>query len=311
MSGGAVRDALLGLPVKDRDWVVVGSTPEEMLARGPPGRPRFSGLPASAHQRGICARAHRAQVGPRLHRLRLPRLARGHARRGPAAPRPHHQRDRARRGRPPDRPCGGRRDLAARVFRHVARLRRGSAAHPAWRASPALHRLRAGTETLELMRAMVVAGEVDHLVAERLAGTRARAHGGAPLAMIRVLRAAAHSRTPAARARPPVPGSRSRRSTTRDRHRRARADGARPRRRRGRAARGALGPPAARPRQGRHARVPAAAPLRATRPASARRARGVGTPEGPADCRDLAEMVAREHDIRRARTSCAPKPWSS
>lgn len=32
--GGAVRDQLLGLPVKERDWVVVGTTPEEMLARG-------------------------------------------------------------------------------------------------------------------------------------------------------------------------------------------------------------------------------------------------------------------------------------
>ncbi len=32
--GGAVRDALLGLPVQDRDWVVVGSTPEAMLAAG-------------------------------------------------------------------------------------------------------------------------------------------------------------------------------------------------------------------------------------------------------------------------------------
>ena len=32
--GGAVRDALLGLPVKDRDWVVVGATPEQMLAQG-------------------------------------------------------------------------------------------------------------------------------------------------------------------------------------------------------------------------------------------------------------------------------------
>jgi tRNA nucleotidyltransferase (CCA-adding enzyme) len=32
--GGAVRDELLGLPVKDRDWVVVGATPEQMLAQG-------------------------------------------------------------------------------------------------------------------------------------------------------------------------------------------------------------------------------------------------------------------------------------
>ena len=32
--GGAVRDELLGVPVKDRDWVVVGATPEEMLAKG-------------------------------------------------------------------------------------------------------------------------------------------------------------------------------------------------------------------------------------------------------------------------------------
>ena len=32
--GGAVRDRLMGLPVKDRDWVVVGSTPDEMKSRG-------------------------------------------------------------------------------------------------------------------------------------------------------------------------------------------------------------------------------------------------------------------------------------
>ncbi|MFM8574650.1 MAG: multifunctional CCA tRNA nucleotidyl transferase/2'3'-cyclic phosphodiesterase/2'nucleotidase/phosphatase, partial [Limnohabitans sp.] len=32
--GGAVRDALMGLPVSDRDWVVVGSTPEAMAAQG-------------------------------------------------------------------------------------------------------------------------------------------------------------------------------------------------------------------------------------------------------------------------------------
>ena len=34
MVGGAVRDTLLGLPVHDRDWVVVGSTPEEMVTLG-------------------------------------------------------------------------------------------------------------------------------------------------------------------------------------------------------------------------------------------------------------------------------------
>ena len=32
--GGAVRDALLGLPIKDKDWVVVGATPQEMLDAG-------------------------------------------------------------------------------------------------------------------------------------------------------------------------------------------------------------------------------------------------------------------------------------
>lgn len=32
--GGAVRDTLLGLPVKDKDWVVVGATPQEMLDAG-------------------------------------------------------------------------------------------------------------------------------------------------------------------------------------------------------------------------------------------------------------------------------------
>src|SRR3546814_8815481 len=34
MVGGAVRDAMLGLPAGDRDWVVVGATPEQMAARG-------------------------------------------------------------------------------------------------------------------------------------------------------------------------------------------------------------------------------------------------------------------------------------
>ena len=32
--GGAVRDKLLGIPIKDRDWVVTGATPEEMINEG-------------------------------------------------------------------------------------------------------------------------------------------------------------------------------------------------------------------------------------------------------------------------------------
>ena len=77
MVGGAVRDALLGLPVKDRDWVVVGATPERLVAQGflPVGKdfPVFS---APAHPRRIRAGPHRAQ-----NRARLPRLS-------PSMPRP-------------------------------------------------------------------------------------------------------------------------------------------------------------------------------------------------------------------------------
>jgi len=47
--GGAVRDALMGLPVKDRDWVVVGATPQQMVAQGYAGGPGFSCLSAPAH----------------------------------------------------------------------------------------------------------------------------------------------------------------------------------------------------------------------------------------------------------------------
>ena len=51
--GGAVRDALLGLPATDRDWVVVGATPEELMRAGlPAGRQGLPGLPAPADPRG-------------------------------------------------------------------------------------------------------------------------------------------------------------------------------------------------------------------------------------------------------------------
>ena len=47
--GGAVRDELLNLPVQDRDWVVVGATPEEMLAAG--FRPVGKDFPVFLHPR--------------------------------------------------------------------------------------------------------------------------------------------------------------------------------------------------------------------------------------------------------------------
>ena len=59
--GGAVRDALLGLEVKDRDWVVVGARPEEMLAQGfrPVGKDFPVFLHPQSHEEYALARTER------------------------------------------------------------------------------------------------------------------------------------------------------------------------------------------------------------------------------------------------------------
>src|SRR6185369_17716578 len=59
--GGAVRDELLGLPVKDRDYVVVGATPEEMLAAGykPVGKDFPVFLHPQTHEEYALARTER------------------------------------------------------------------------------------------------------------------------------------------------------------------------------------------------------------------------------------------------------------
>jgi tRNA nucleotidyltransferase (CCA-adding enzyme) len=169
--GGAVRDELLGLPVQDHDWVVVGATPEDMLAAGlPPGRQGFPGVPASRHAGGIRAGAHRAQDRAGLPRLRVPYLARRHARDDLV------RRDltinamaRAEDGAIVD-PYGGQQDLQDRVFRHVSdafaedpvrilRLARFAARFPDFRVAEA---------TNALMRRWSRAGEVDALVPERV-----------------------------------------------------------------------------------------------------------------------------------------------
>ena len=59
--GGAVRDALLGLPVNDRDWVVVGDTPESMVRQGfrPVGRDFPVFLHPDTHEEHALARTER------------------------------------------------------------------------------------------------------------------------------------------------------------------------------------------------------------------------------------------------------------
>ena len=68
MVGGAVRDRLLGLPVQDHDWVVVGATPEDMVARGfvPVGRDFPVFLHPASHEEYALARTER-KTAPGYH----------------------------------------------------------------------------------------------------------------------------------------------------------------------------------------------------------------------------------------------------
>jgi tRNA nucleotidyltransferase (CCA-adding enzyme) len=179
--GGAVRDALLGLPVSDRDWVVVGSTPEAMAAQGyvPVGKDFPVFLHPQTREEYALARTERktargykgfaVQAAPdvtlqedlarrdlTINALALPEVL-AHA---PCAQWAGHITD----------PYGGQRDLQARVLRHVTsafaedpvrilRLARFAARFADFAVAP---------ETMALMRQMVQDGEVDHLVPERV-----------------------------------------------------------------------------------------------------------------------------------------------
>ena len=169
--GGAVRDRLLGLPVKDRDWVVVGATPEEMVARG--FKPVGGDFPVFLHpetsEEYALARTERKTApgygGFVFH----------------ADPNITLEEDLARRdltinaiamgddGTVVD-PYNGRADLDAKVFRHaseafledpvrILRVARFSARLPDFTIAP---------ETMRLMTAIVKSGEVDALVSERV-----------------------------------------------------------------------------------------------------------------------------------------------
>ena len=179
--GGAVRDRLLGLPTQDHDWVVVGSTPQAMLDAGyqAVGKDFPVFLHPQTHDEYALARTERKSgvgyTGFAVH----------------AAPDVTLEEDLARRdltinaiaaelpwldeGAPAGSPrlidpYGGQRDLAAKVLRHVTgafredpvrilRVARFAARYADFVVAP---------ETLALMREMVAAGEVDHLVPERV-----------------------------------------------------------------------------------------------------------------------------------------------
>ena len=169
--GGAVRDALLGRPVSDVDWVVVGATPEDLARLGyrPVGKDFPVFLHPQTHEEVALARTER-KTAPGYHGFEFY-----------ASPEVTLEEDLARRdltinamaqddaGQIID-PYGGQRDLQDGVLRHVSdafaedpvrilRVARFAARFPDFRVAP---------ETRALMREMVQAGEVNALVSERV-----------------------------------------------------------------------------------------------------------------------------------------------
>ena len=169
--GGAVRDELLGLPVQDRDHVVVGATPDQMIAAG--FRPVGKDFPVFLHpetqEEYALARTER-KTAPGYHGFVF------HTSPDVTLEDDLVRRDltinamaRADDGSIVD-PYGGRRDLEARLFRHVSeafaedpvRILRVA------RFAARFADFRVAEDTNALMRSMVEAGEVDALVPERV-----------------------------------------------------------------------------------------------------------------------------------------------
>ena len=171
--GGAVRDALLGLPVGERDWVVVGATPEEMVAAGfqPVGKdfPVFL-HPATKEEHALARterKSGRGYQGFTFHTGPEVTLEEDLVRRDLTV----NAMARDESGTLFD-PLGGQDDVQARILRHVSpafledpvRILRVARFHT--RFAPL--GFKVAPETLSLMRQMVANGEVDHLVPERV-----------------------------------------------------------------------------------------------------------------------------------------------
>jgi tRNA nucleotidyltransferase (CCA-adding enzyme) len=190
--GGAVRDKQLGRAVKDRDYVVVGATPEQMEARGfrligsdfpvflhPQTKEEYA-LARTERKSGRGYKGFTVYSGPDVTLEQD--LARRDLTINAMAESPY--------GELID-PFGGTRDLTRRVLRHVS---------PAFAEDP-LRVLRVARfaarfdfsmadETLELMRTLVEAGEMEMLVAERVWQELERALGEEhPARFFEVLRA--------------------------------------------------------------------------------------------------------------------------
>lgn len=191
--GGAVRDALLGRSAGDRDWVVVGATPAQLLRAGFTEvgadfpvflHPLTGEEHALARTERKTARGYRGFV---VHPDPSVTLEQDLARRDLTI----NAIAQAEDGRLID-PYGGERDLRARVLRHVSpafaedpvrilRLARFAARWPDFRIA---------AETAALLRTMVAAGEADALVPERVWQELARGlMEPLPSRMLRVLRA--------------------------------------------------------------------------------------------------------------------------
>lgn len=169
--GGAVRDELLGFPIKDKDFVVVGATPQAMLDAGyrPVGKDFPVFLHPKTHDEYALARTERKTAkgykGFTVH----------------ASPEVTLEEDLARRdltinaiakdaeGKLID-PFNGQADIQSKILRHVSsafaedpvRILRAA------RFAARLTEFSLAPETLALMRQMVAAGEVDALVPERV-----------------------------------------------------------------------------------------------------------------------------------------------
>ena len=182
MVGGAVRDRLLGLPVQDHDWVVVGATPEQMVAQGylPVGKDFPVFLHPDSREEYALARTERKS---------------GRGYRGFTvftSPDVTLEEDLARRdltinsiAAPADwtgasgqnglnpgliDPFGGQRDLQAKVLRHVTDAFREDPVRilRLARFAARFHDFSIAPETGALLREMVADGEADHLVPERV-----------------------------------------------------------------------------------------------------------------------------------------------